>query len=282
MSAGRSLRWYRVVDEIAAIQYPPAAANAMTGRHSDYFDCGRDPPPCRHRAENSPAEGGYVNETCRAAGPSRHGRFYVFASFFSLFVLFLSPDAVIYILSFSGPTGGRTFPMTGFSLTGWFHRWLAADASATRRLLSRSSSRVGVAILTVVLWCPQGLGFRRRFPGFGSRFLPVRSRVLIKCQVFSSASASPWAFQCSVSTIDWYPSALAPTHLDAALGSLSNVRRAWAVHNEPMRGPRPISAARPGHRLREVGHSPICCPHHRRSRSSGFTLSYDAISPEPC
>ena len=55
----------------------------------------------------------------------REGRsltFYLLATFFSLYVLFLyGPMIVIFILSFQGPTGGLTFPMNGVSLH-WFRR----------------------------------------------------------------------------------------------------------------------------------------------------------------
>ena len=43
--------------------------------------------------------------------------FWLLASFFSLFVLFMyGPMLVIFALSFQGPEGGLTFPMRGFSL----------------------------------------------------------------------------------------------------------------------------------------------------------------------
>jgi len=103
-----------------------------------------------------------------AAGP-RPWTFYFFASFFTLFVLFLyGPMTVIYILSFQGPTGGLTFPMTGFSLR-WFHALIAAErvgdiGGSFQRSIALA---VIVAVLTVVLSIAAGLAFRRRFPGSG-------------------------------------------------------------------------------------------------------------------
>src|SRR5262249_16603765 len=99
------------------------------------------------------------------AGP-RPWTFYLFASFFTLFVLFLyGPMTVIYILSFQGPTGGLTFPMTGFSLR-WFHALVTAErvgdigGSFQRSIVLA----VIVAVLTVVLSVAAGLAFRRRYP----------------------------------------------------------------------------------------------------------------------
>ena len=50
----------------------------------------------------------------------REGRsisFYVLATFFGMFVLFLyGPMLTIFVLSFQGPSGGLTFPLNGLSL----------------------------------------------------------------------------------------------------------------------------------------------------------------------
>src|SRR5262245_64322104 len=115
-----------------------------------------------------------------AAGP-RPWTFYVFASFFALFVLFLyGPMSVIYIRSFQGPTGGLTFPMTGFSLR-WFHALVTAErvgdigGSFQRSIVLA----VIVAVLTVVLSVAAGLAFRRRYPGSGVVFsLAIASLIL--------------------------------------------------------------------------------------------------------
>src|SRR5438552_16456795 len=95
---------------------------------------------------------------------ARPWTFYAFAAFFALFVLFLyGPMTVIYILSFQGPTGGLTFPMTGFSLR-WFHALVTAErvgdigGSFNRSIVLA----VIVAVLTVVLTVCAGLGLRRR------------------------------------------------------------------------------------------------------------------------
>ena len=49
-------------------------------------------------------------------GARRKAGFYVRAAVFAGFVVFLYvPIAVIAVLSFQGPLGGMTFPMSGFS-----------------------------------------------------------------------------------------------------------------------------------------------------------------------
>jgi putative spermidine/putrescine transport system permease protein len=78
--------------------------------------------------------------------------------------------SAIYILSFQGPTGGLTFPMTGFSLH-WFRALFAQErtgdfaGSFTRSI----SLALMVLLLTVVISVMAGLAFRRRF--FGSTFV---------------------------------------------------------------------------------------------------------------
>ena len=54
------------------------------------------------------------------AGDRRSRSFYVLATVFALFVLFLyGPILTIIVLSFQGPGGGLVFPMNGVSLY-WF------------------------------------------------------------------------------------------------------------------------------------------------------------------
>ena len=107
--------------------------------------------------------------------------FYALAAFFTLFVLFLyGPMVVIYILSFQGPNGGLTFPMTGFS-TQWFHELVIPGRSGDiPGAFSRSILLAAVAAVLTVLFCVSaGLGFRRRFPGAGALFyLAIASLVM--------------------------------------------------------------------------------------------------------
>src|SRR5689334_13497451 len=98
---------------------------------------------------------------------TRPWTFYAFAALFTLFVLFLyGPMIVSYILSFQGPNGGMTFPLSGVSL-----HWFEALISQTRvgdiagSFVRSISLAAIVAVVTVVLAVLAGLAFRRRFHG---------------------------------------------------------------------------------------------------------------------
>ncbi len=111
----------------------------------------------------------------------RSWTFYVLATFFILFVLFLyGPMLAIYILSFQGPTGGLTFPLNGVSLHWFgalFEQQRTGDfaGSFTRSILLAFL----VMICTVTFSVMAGLAFRRRF--FGSTaifYMAVASLVM--------------------------------------------------------------------------------------------------------
>ncbi len=112
---------------------------------------------------------------------SRPYTFYLLGGLFSLYLLFLyGPMLVIYVLSFQGPNGGVTFPMTGFS-TEWFQSILKPGQMADIPVsFSRSAGLAAlVSSLTVAISVAAALGFRRRFPGSGAVFyLAVASLVM--------------------------------------------------------------------------------------------------------
>ena len=208
-----------------------------------------------------------------AVGP-RPWTFYVFASFFALFVLFLyGPMTVIYILSFQGPTGGLTFPMTGFSLR-WFHALVTAErvgdigGSFNRSIVLA----VIVAVLTVVLSVPAGLGFRRRFPGSGVVFyLAIASLIMPGLFVGLGIAVG---FQLLGLDIDWYTSALGaqltwtlPYGLLIMFAVLGRFNRAYEEAATDL-------GATSWQRLREVV-LPILLPGIIGVALFGFTLSYD-------
>jgi putative spermidine/putrescine transport system permease protein len=101
----------------------------------------------------------------------RHGKrgpaFWLLAAFFTLFVLFLyGPTLTILVLSFQGPQGQLTFPMTGVSMH-WFYNLfetqLVGDiAGALKRSLVLG---VVVMVVTMVFSFSAGLAFRSRFRG---------------------------------------------------------------------------------------------------------------------
>src|ERR1051325_2166513 len=114
-----------------------------------------------------------------ADGDRRPWTFYVFAAFFTLFVMFLyGPMTVIYILSFQGPQGGMTFPMNGFSLE-WFQSLFAQKrvgdiAAAFVRSIELA---LVVAVIPWVRAVIAGLAFRRRFRGSAFVFYLVISNL---------------------------------------------------------------------------------------------------------
>lgn len=207
------------------------------------------------------------------AGP-RPWTFYVFASFFALFVLFLyGPMTVIYILSFQGPTGGLTFPMRGVSLR-WFHALVAAervgdiDGAFGRSLVLAMI----VAVLTVVLSVSAGLAFRRRFAGSGLLFyLAIASLIMPGLFVGLGIAVG---FQLLGLDINWYSSSLGaqltwtlPYGLLIMFAVLGRFNRAYEEAATDL-------GATPWQRLREVV-LPILMPGIIGVALFGFTLSYD-------
>ena len=117
----------------------------------------------------------------RSTSDQRPWTFYLLAAVFCAYLLFLySPMVVIAVLSFQGPTGGVTFPMTGVSLD-WFYDILRPGQMANIPVsFSRSLALAAVvSITTVVISVAAGLAFRRNFRGAGVVFyLAVASLVM--------------------------------------------------------------------------------------------------------
>ena len=115
---------------LSALQFPPAAANAVILLGVDDADHHRAEPHRRHAQGALSDERGTLRRLLSARRLLR------------LFVLFLyGPMIVIFILSFQGPTGGLTFPMNGVSLH-WFERlWQAAASSTSRRVQALAGAR---------------------------------------------------------------------------------------------------------------------------------------------
>jgi len=100
-----------------------------------------------------------------------HGKrgpaFWILAAFFALFVLFLyGPTITILVLSFQGPLGQLTFPMTGFS-THWFRNLFETQLVGDFAGSFKRSMALGLATMlyTVVASFAAGLAFRARFRG---------------------------------------------------------------------------------------------------------------------
>ena len=120
-------------------------------------------------------------QSLRPISASRPWTFYVLASLFGAYLLFLyGPMCVIYLLSFQGENGGVTFPMVGHS-TVWFQEIVKPGQMANIPVsFGRSVSLAAVvSCITVVFAVAAGLGFRRKFPGSGVVFyIAVASLVM--------------------------------------------------------------------------------------------------------
>ncbi|HHC29305.1 MAG TPA: ABC transporter permease [Rhodobacterales bacterium] len=107
--------------------------------------------------------------------------FYLLASFFALFLVFLyGPTLTIGILSFQGPEGGLTFPMRGVSLT-WFDELFRQQAVGDIWGSFRRSLILGLMVMvtTVVVSVMGGMAFRKRFKGSAVLFyLTIASLVI--------------------------------------------------------------------------------------------------------
>lgn len=113
--------------------------------------------------------------------------FYVLATLFTLFVLFLyGPMFIMFILSFQGPTGGLVFPMRGFSLT-WFEALFGqARTGDVGGAFSRSLPlALMVMVLTVLISVTAGFAFRRRFLGSGLLFYTAVASLIVPGLVLS-------------------------------------------------------------------------------------------------
>lgn len=113
--------------------------------------------------------------------------FYVLASLFALFVLFLyGPTITIAILSFQGPHGGLTFPMNGVSLH-WFGNLFEQQAVGDIWGSYRRSMMLGllVMVITVVVSVMGGLAFRKHFAGSGILFYIIITSLIIPSLLIS-------------------------------------------------------------------------------------------------
>jgi putative spermidine/putrescine transport system permease protein len=117
----------------------------------------------------------------------RSKNFYILASFFGLFVIFLyGPMLTIVTLSFQGPQGGLTFPMNGIS-TFWFERlWQGVGVIDIWRGFRRSIY-LGLVVmaLTVIFSLLAGLAFRKGFFGESTLFFVVVSSLIMPSIVVS-------------------------------------------------------------------------------------------------
>ncbi len=134
--------------------------------------------------------------------------FYALAAFFTLFVLFLyGPMSAIFILSFQGPQGGLTFPMTGFSFN-WFYALF--EQRRTGDIAGSFQRSIALALivmaLTVVISVSAGLAFRRRFWGSGLVFYMAIASLIMPGLLVSLGIGL--TFQLLGLRTNWFTSAL--------------------------------------------------------------------------
>ena len=207
-----------------------------------------------------------------------HGKrpwtFYVLATLFTLFVIFLyGPMISIFILSFQGPTGGLVFPLRGVSLT-WFDALFGqARTGDIGGAFSRSLPlALIVLVITVLISVTAGFAFRRRFWGSTAIFYAAIASLIVPGLVLSIGILVTFRFLDLPAR--WYGSALG-AHLSwtlpfgllimfAILGRLSPAYEEAAYD---------LGASR----WQSVRHVviPIVFPGMIAVALFGFTLSYD-------
>jgi putative spermidine/putrescine transport system permease protein len=111
----------------------------------------------------------------------RSRSFYVLATFFALFLVFLyGPTLTIGVLSFQGPGGGLTFPMRGVSIH-WFRDLFEQQAVGDIWGSFFRSITLGLMVMvtTVIVSVMGGLAFRKRFTGSGVLFYLIITSLVI-------------------------------------------------------------------------------------------------------
>ena len=134
--------------------------------------------------------------------------FYVLATLFTLFVIFLyGPMITIYVLSFQGPTGGLVFPLRGVSLN-WFGALFGqARTGDIGGAFARSlPMALIVLVLTVLISVTAGFAFRRRFAGSAVIFYSAIASLIVPGLVLSIGILVTFRFLDLPAR--WYSSAL--------------------------------------------------------------------------
>jgi putative spermidine/putrescine transport system permease protein len=154
-----------------------------------------------------------------AANPSygpRPWTFYVLATLFALFVVFLyGPMIAVLILSFQGPSASLVFPLRDPSVM-WFDelfnpRRVGDVVGAFSRSLPLA---LMVMVLTVLISVSAGFAFRRRFLGSSVIFYTAIASLIVPGLVLSIGTLV--TFRDLGLSASWYTSALG-AHLSWAL-----------------------------------------------------------------
>jgi len=207
----------------------------------------------------------------------RPASFYLLATFFLVFVLFLyGPLSTIVILSFQGPDGGLTFPMNGASLH-WFAHLFEKQAVGDFGGSFLRSFILGLMVMaaTVVVSLSAGLAFRQRFRGATVLFYLTVASLIVPSILVSLGIGL--GFQIAHVKPAWYSSAFG-AHLTWTLpfGLLimfAVFNRFDKAYEEAARD----LGASPWQALRHVV-LPIILPSLIGVGLFGFTLSYDEFA----
>jgi putative spermidine/putrescine transport system permease protein len=210
-------------------------------------------------------------------GERRPTSFYVLATVFALFVLFLyGPILTILVLSFQGRSGGLVFPMQGVSLY-WFADLFRPQSIGDIWGSFGRSFKLGliVLVLTVLLSFLAGLAFRHRFKGSTLLFYIVVASLIMPSVVVSLGIGA--LFELLGWERNWWSSALG-AHLTWTLPF--GLLIMFAVFNRF--NPAYEEAARdlgasPFQTIRHVV-LPIVAPSLIGVALFGFTLSYDELA----
>ena len=205
---------------------------------------------------------------------ARPWTFYALAMLFLLYMLFLyGPMLVIYTLSFQGPSGGVTFPLTGLSLEWFRDVWRPGQMANIPAAFSRSMALASViSIVTVLISLAGGLAFRRPFPGASVVFyLVIASLVMPGLLVgfgvglgFQFLGLQPNLFSSALGAqLTW----TLPFGLLTMFAVVNRFNRCWEEAATDL-------GATPLQRLRYVT-VPILLPGILGVALSAFTLSYD-------
>jgi putative spermidine/putrescine transport system permease protein len=113
--------------------------------------------------------------------------FWLLASFFALFVLFLyGPMLAIFVLSFQGPEGGLTFPLRGVSVH-WFAKLWEGIGTVDIGSAFRRSLALGAVVMlcTVAMSLLAGLAYRKKLPGGTPLFYVVVASLIMPSIIVS-------------------------------------------------------------------------------------------------
>lgn len=208
---------------------------------------------------------------------ARPRSFYVLATIFGAFVLFLyGPMVAVILLAFQGPEGGLTFPMNGVSLH-WFADIFRPQSIGDIWGSFERSISLGLIVMaaTVVISFLAGLGFRKRFAGSGWLFYVAIASLIMPSIVVSLGIGS--MFELLGIERTWWSSALG-AHLTWTLPF--GLLIMFAVFNRF--DPSYEEAARDlgASGLQTIGYVvlPIVAPSLIGVALFGFTLSYDEIA----